>query len=401
MRKRILAGLVGVGVLLVADQAVLYLAMSEGTFLGHDLAPFSPPLYSEKQRALLTKYEDKLTWPAEKYLADSLFDSELGWAPRPNQVRRTERFDWTGGRIGHQPLPKTKATGTKRIALFGCSYTYGSEVGPKQSWAALMDEEHADVEFANMGVPGYGMDQAYLRFMRDGTALDADEVWLGYFPGAALRVTSRFPPLFSRWRSLTVNFKPCFQLDAEGALELLPCPVREPRDTPRLLRNPKAFADAMNGKDLWIERSPWAFQPLGDHWSHQLASGRLALTMHERMGRDASEHLIDSDGEVYQLNLAILLTFAKAVEASGARFRLIIMPSTEEIRVIGADGEGFWDGLVQDLREKDVEVHDLARDLNSLSVVPGKKHWMPQGHYSPHGNQLVADCLERAFLASE
>lgn len=397
-RKRGLALVFGAIALVTLDQVLLHTLLSEGQLLGHDLAPFVPPLYGAEQRSLVSKYEEKLAGPVNKFEADSLFDAQLGWCPRPEQRRRQDRFDWSGSRQAHKPLPRERVSGERRIALFGCSYTFGSEVSAKDSWAGQLDTSYPDVHFANLGVPGFGIDQALLRFRRDGLPLEADEVWLGYYPYAALRVTSRFPPLFSRWRAFTINFKPCFELDEEGALRLLPCPVKEPRDILRLLRNPQEFNAAMGDEDMWIRRVPWAFKPKGEHWSHSSALGLIALTAMERGGHDTRQRMLDSDDDVHKLNLAILRTFAREVEASGARFRLLILPSSVEVAEVGRDGEGFWDPIVAQLVDSGIEVHDVARSFHQAGVVHGPKHWMPQGHYSPRGNQLVADSIGAAWL---
>ena len=59
--RKVLVGLSLSGVaLLVADQVALHTALADGELLGHELAPFAPPLYSETQRRLLAEYEDRL-----------------------------------------------------------------------------------------------------------------------------------------------------------------------------------------------------------------------------------------------------------------------------------------------------------------------------------------------------
>ena len=55
-----------------------------------------------------------------------------------------------------------------RVALIGDSFTFGEGVRFEDTWGSVLGEAlgtHCQV--LNFGVPGYGIDQIYLRYMKD------------------------------------------------------------------------------------------------------------------------------------------------------------------------------------------------------------------------------------------
>ena len=397
-RRRLLGLALSAALLVALDQVILYTLLADGVLLGHELAPFAPPLYGARQHSMLLEYEDMLANRREQFERQTQFDADLGWCPRPGYVSKLATFDWAGSRVAHAPLPEEIPAGSKLVALVGCSFTHGSEVLGHESWAARLEELTTDTLFGNFGVAGHGIDQALLRYRRDVTPLAPDEVWLGYFPGAALRPTSHFPPLFGRWRTRTLFFKPCFTLDAEGALELHPSPARAPEDIPRLLRDPLAFLAAVEEGDRWIARARPAHLPLGSHWSHRTALSRLALTYHERGGRDTEALLADPASEVFALNRTIVLQLKREVEERGARFRMLVLPGGQDLEGLAPGARGYWRNWVDELEQRGVEVLDVTPDLLRAGVVQGEEFWMPEGHYTPRSNRLVAEAIAAAWF---
>ena len=67
-----------------------------------------------------------------------------------------------------------------RIALVGDSFTFGEEVRYEETWAYFLSQYlEGEHQVLNYGIPGYGLDQAYLRYLRDVRPLHADIVVLG------------------------------------------------------------------------------------------------------------------------------------------------------------------------------------------------------------------------------
>jgi hypothetical protein len=70
------------------------------------------------------------------------------------------------------------APGTKRVFCIGDSFTLGYGVGNDYSWCHYLAGMQTGLETVNMGQGGYGVDQAYLWYRRDGSRFRHDVVIL-------------------------------------------------------------------------------------------------------------------------------------------------------------------------------------------------------------------------------
>src|SRR5262249_4564328 len=102
----------------------------------------------------------------------------LGWRYAANYRKGLNRLNAAGLRSDHE-YQKTPPSGLLRIAAFGDSFVYGSEVDGKEAWPAVL-EQNRRIEVLNYGVPGYGTDQAYLRYQGEGDEYRPQLVLLGF-----------------------------------------------------------------------------------------------------------------------------------------------------------------------------------------------------------------------------
>ena len=233
-RKKILIGLIAfVLITLATDQAIQYGALTDGYFLGRRIAPYDPPLLHAGQEHRYDDLNSHLESAGETPAQFNL-DPEIGWCPKPGAGNALGNYDWSGSRIGFGPLPREKSDGIRRILAIGCSFTRGDEVADEETWPAQIDRDRADLEIANMGVGGYGMDQALLRLRREGWKVEPDEVWLGFMPWAAPRLTNMYRPALRRWTN-SPAFKPRFALAESGDLQLIENPARTLAEAAELL----------------------------------------------------------------------------------------------------------------------------------------------------------------------
>jgi hypothetical protein len=391
-RTRRLAAALVLGCLLAlgVDQAVLYAALDDDLVLGQRLAPFDPPYFTAAQRAALARIEQQVRTgePPAELLG---FHAELGWAHAPESGAEDFVFDRFGARVGVAPLAAQKPAGVTRVAAFGCSFTIGVQVGPLKCWPAALDALSPGVEVANLGVAGYGLDQAFLRWRLTHDALDCDEVLLGFLPAAATRNLSVYRPALRHW-SETLAFKPRFVLALDGELELVPNPARSFAELARLVRTQSELHAVLARTDGWVQRAPAAWAPRGSHWSHWFATGRLALTLLERRGRDPAAALADASSETYRVTRAIALAMAREVQHSGARFRLLVLPDRPALRS-AASGRPYWASFAADVNEAGVELLDLSPALLAAGALDDDAFWLADGHYAPGAHAVVARAL--------
>lgn len=375
---------------LFVDQLLLWTVLSDDRFLQRAVAPFDPPIFTPGQEQALARVRATLS-VAEPSLEALRFDAELGWCVPANGGSGEFRYDWAGCRIGLRPLARDKPPGTRRIVAIGCSMTHADEVGASDAWCSQLDEALEDAEVANLGMGAYGIDQALLRLQRDGRALAPDEVWLGFLPTAALRVTTSYHPLAHRW-ARDVAFKPRFVLNEQGELTAIANPARSLADIPALLADQEAFLEAVS-PDPWVDRVPAAYAPRGSSWLHRSFTTRLALTLWESRGRDAAQALEDAKGETYALLRALVLETRREARSMGARFRLLILPGPQDLSM-KSQARSSWEVWAHELEAAGIEVFDLSDALLSAGPSPAE-FFAPGGHYTASASRVVAEALVR------
>jgi hypothetical protein len=105
----------------------------------------------------------------------TLYDPELGWVNRPGAVlpdlyRRGASV--TIDHAGFRAAPGAAAADDRpRWACSGDSFTFGFGVDDRETWCALLADEHPGIATLNMGQGGYGLDQTYLWYRREAPRL--------------------------------------------------------------------------------------------------------------------------------------------------------------------------------------------------------------------------------------
>lgn len=161
--------------------------------------------------------------------AHTEFDRDLGWVNAPSVFLRAfygkGRHLRTNSQRFRNAHDFTKAVppGKVRAVCTGDSFTLGYGVNNDDAWCELLGKKDSRFETVNMGQGGYGVDQAYLWYRRDGLALEHDvlifafiaedfgrmmcETFLGY-PKPLLTVEDRKPRIkqhSSRYGFLTAG----------------------------------------------------------------------------------------------------------------------------------------------------------------------------------------------------
>lgn len=381
--RRLRGLLIALAVLAALDQGLHRIAFRGGFFRHVRVAPFDPPLFSEVQFQAL----DGLRAEARGRVNDervTSFDPDLGWNVIPATGNKENEVDAEGARRDEH------AGASTRILAYGCSYTYGSEVQPEETWPNQLSGLLEDARVVNLGVPGYGVDQALMRFYEQ--QLTADEVWLCYLPYASTRVVVQYRPVLRHY-SPTVAFKPRFTLDAAGDLQLQPQPARTPTERLELVLDSRRFVDAVGSTDAYVRDLPAAFSPMGSHWSHHSGLGRAALTLLDRRRPDPLRRLVDAGDEARLVVTVIGERMAAEATKRGMRFRILVLPSQAGLTELVEAGASPWQGIVSDWRAAGIDVIDLAEAVESADAMLEGKYWMEGGHYSPQGNGLVAGVI--------
>jgi len=163
--------------------------------------------------------------------ASMAMDPELGWAP----IRGAGEINSAGMRADREYAAKAPP-GVLRIAAFGDSFTYGSDVALGADWATQITTLAPAIEVLNYGVPAYGLDQAYLRYRAVGSDYRPDIVLIGYMSEKPRASRQRVPGLLFTLVSRRHLHETAFQAGRRLA-RARPQPPRHARRVPHPARS--------------------------------------------------------------------------------------------------------------------------------------------------------------------
>lgn len=176
----------------------------------------------------------------------------LGWTIKPNgfwdNIYRANSRGIRGDRE-YQVIPEKNRI---RISTFGDSFTHGDEVKNESTWQEQLYTLNARLEVLNFGVGGYGLDQAFLRYKKEGLQYHSHIIFIGFIEENINRLVNVFRPFYYPGIPLT---KPRF-IVRENQLTLLNNPMKDLHDCNLLLRNPGSLLDTFGRNDYFYKTQP-------------------------------------------------------------------------------------------------------------------------------------------------
>ena len=354
---------------------------ADGTFFfrGRPIPPFALPWRNAKQ--LIDEYLRDQTG----YMA---YDPDLGWTNRPRSCTRDNRYCAnSAGLRSDREYTKEVPPGTLRVSLFGDSFIHGHDVDLPGSLAPQLETALAargvKAEALNFGVGGFGMDQAYLRYSREGSRFDTDIVVEGLQFENVARHLMVFR-LIAYPQSKIPFSKP--RLYFEGPSLLV-------ANKPTIL--PERVPDALRHFDRSPLRRFEAFytDKYRPYWWRR--SRLLAVIAEFGRKHDDAVDVMKPDGEGMQLTLAILDRFQSDVRVTGKPFFLVYLPLKENLAAQLRGERDPWQPLLDMLR-RDFTIVDPTPKLLAIGRAKGIDAVAP-GHYSADGNKAVAEALAEAM----
>jgi len=322
----------------------------------------------------------RISWERQANATVFVFDPQLGWTIGPHRKGKGaagERIfsSAEGARVESERFRLADRVPT-RIALLGDSYVFGSDVDYEDTWAfSLQQRLGKDVQVENFGVPGYGVDQAYLRYLKDVRGRRPDIAILGLISHDLLRTTMVYYAV--AWPGAAVpGAKPRFTM-RNGQLILVNTPLPSPeavyRDQP-IQNLPFISYDRMYRPADW--------QPHWYDFSYLLRFG-ISWCATCRMYVSPLENQ-----ETVPLNGAILHAFIHEAMAAGTVPIVLFLPSYTEFH----DPSGRLSGqsLVTVLKESRVDFVDMT---NCIERVNERERFTRYWHYTPQANFILSGCL--------
>ena len=360
-------------------------------FLGSGrLYPFHLPIERARELAQLYEARGERTY--------FVYDSDLGWTVRPNGSSDDGLYhaNERGVRVGEarRPTSLRPAAGVYRIALFGDSFTHANDVPFEQTWGHVLGEALRErgvrAEVLNLGGSGYAMNQALLRFRKEGRALSPHLVVFGFQRTNVLRNLNLIRLIYNPDSGL-IFANPRFVLEGD-ALRQINWPAPRPAEIPALLADFPSWEFApyefFYQPEHYRDRSVFAFRSVA-----LVSAWLFADFTHKRKDYD----FFAPRSEARRLARAILDAFELETEAIGAELLVVNLPTRKPLKRLLRDRElkyqDLWAEIARDFQAVDPgpELVALARreGLDTLFAPVG-------GHYSGSSNAVIGRAVAAA-----
>jgi hypothetical protein len=313
-----------------------------------------------------------------------VYDSLLGWSHGSWQTDDSLYFsDSLGFRCGKERFDQ-RQPGPERydIVCIGNSFTHGDAVAYEDTWVSLLAQQTGK-RVLNMGVGGYGIDQAILRFMHRRPACDT--VILGMVSNDLDRsLTSVY-----NYYQGGIKTKPKFRFSDSG-YTVLNQPCLTPADfvhRPASQRAIDVYKEIDGYNDYLGKETKW--------WVH-LQSMRLLFSSIEQMKhRKPSAYL--SNDERLQYCVSILDVFSKYCKQEGIVPVVLLIDNVNSINDREKANKNTWALLASKLdsiglRHLECQDEVMARYRRNPSDLI---HPVERVHYSPAGHRFLAEFIQQ------
>ena len=293
----------------------------------------------------------------------SQYDEFLGWAPIPKVFQPNGYGQAKYVRINARGFRADEETevavpqGKVRLICSGDSFTFGQGVANDRTWCHLLSILHPHIETVNLGYPGYGVDQAFLRYQRDGSVVDHDVHVFGFVSGDFDRMGRRAhhgvqkPVLRLQGNELIVHNVPVSRFKTRSALSI------------------QTAAERLRSVDFF---------------------GRVWLRLFGSSERDMDEVL----EKIGPLALRVFMELDQLAKWEGAVVVFVYLPTALDLR---NDAPWFeWVRSVTDSLE--LNFVNLRQPMRNLPHGESATFFIPRGtedggHYTEAGNRWVAEVL--------
>jgi hypothetical protein len=306
-----------------------------------------------------TKWQATALLPPVREVSHCEYDPELGWRHVANKhvpdlygpgVGLTTNGQHLRGRSDHA---FEDSEDKYRIICLGDSFTMGYGVADEDSYPALLAQQHPSIETINMGLGGYGLDQCYLWYMRDGTKFDVDVLLFTFIIG---------------------DF---FRMNPDGNVANVPKPVLELVDDRPV---------AINVPVMNILTVP----DVGTRLTRLWRSSALASILPTTLAAPALSPIALAQQPFVPVSLRIFEILRDLSRERGQLFVLALLPVQEELPQERSELVDDW--LRPALAERGIPFLDLRPTFKQLPKSEIPEHYA-LAHFSRRGNVLAARTL--------
>jgi hypothetical protein len=299
---------------------------------------------------------------AEEIYTD--FNPQLGWSNKPSRVfknlfgpNKTVTTDNFGFRVS--PTSRERMNAKNRILCLGDSFTFGYGVDDTETWCNLLQAD-PDIGTVNMGVGGYGIDQAFLRYKLNQDKLDHNLILFAPIAGDFRRALAK--------TEFGVE-KPVLSYEDE-ILSVTNVPLSPPTSMARALQR---------------------YGPL-------LSRLRIVTGLQRVRGGGASELQPSEVSALTDLTRGIVLELERIAAQHHAHVLYALLPAEDDYA--GTQWKIPASIFEQLAVSQKIDFVNLVRDFwathpqqSTEYFIHDSKFYAGNGHYSPSGNRFIAEKL--------
>lgn len=298
-----------------------------------------------------------------------VYDAELGWTVGKSRTAQDGMYASSDEGL-RSPAPGIRlrdATPQARVAIVGDSNAFSLEVPYQESWGYHLQElVGADTQVLNFGVDGYGIDQMYLKYLRDVRPWHPDVVLVGFIEDDLWR-TMYVYPFLKAWSGYLV--KPRFD-DRLPIPELLNVP----------LPTPEAILSVRSARELpYLDYDPWSVR---SRWTSWIEEGPIFLRVIATLiPHWNTEDTRFSEDAVASLNAQLFVRMRDAMVQHGITPIFVLLPNP------GSTGE--LSRRIFKLTE--IPLFDMSP---CVAAVPQSSQYVASGwHFTDLANAAIANCI--------
>lgn len=315
-------------------------------------------------------------------------------------------------------IPYDKRLGQKRILFLGDSMTAAMQVPLEATFVKLLETrlrarpEYADWEVINGGVNAFGTDNELLFFRLEASRYQPDVVILAIYPSNDVQNNSR--ELETRYGGS--GHKPYFVLNQTGELALMNFPVqgtdsfsiRVGTFLKKHFQLPRFIAQVLNLRT----GAPDLLKPLVSLFGGGRGAEAPAATgdtdAPQREGSICDQEYTPEIEEAWTITKAIIRQLRVEVEATGAQFAVVVIPSsvqllTSDLQTPTGNGNWFCDQpnreLASFLSEEGIPYLDLLASFRDHALDDGAPlYYARDFHMNEAGHRLTGELLEQFVI---
>lgn len=316
------------------------------------------------------------------------YDDYLGWSIGPSRRSVDGMYLSSDEGIRSPKVNMSMLTQESRgrIALIGDSFTFGEEVKYEETWGYFLQQYvEGERQVLNYGVPGYGLDQVYLRYHRDVRPLHPDVIVIGLISHDIERTMTVYNFIsFPEWEFPFAKPRLSF---SNGELAVLNSPVHSPEAITKW-----ASIDQLPflEYDRGYNESEWEWTKLDFSYLYRFLTSKFP--------RWPVRNAETSDRAQITLNSEILLKLISVAREDGTLPVVVYFPTHGTF--VRMASEMIRQELAVDVLEHSrVEYSDLTSCL--MQVPDSERFVASKRHYSPIANRQVAQCIAEGISDME